>query len=1589
MSSTETAREFQAKERKFRNQLKKRLANALSGDLNRLLHEEQETDVTLCVGSAVRLKAHRAVLLARAPHLLQGTGPTTPVIQLQGIEPAALKEFMQKVYTEDKCLGKENSALNTHNGHSSVVNGTSEDSHDIESKVSSVRVSEHLEPATGLGADLLTLFQRGDMSDISIQVADRVFSAHRAILCARSQYFRAMLCGSWMESLRHCITLQGLGPDEMEILLYFMYGAIIDLPPGTNVSQVVLAADMLGLEGLKDVAEMVLTRDYCCFFPKSVDGVQRSILECLAITHSIGLHDLYHSCVRWVAEHFVKCWSERNFALLPPELQRECLKTVTKNMTVQSVVSVLCGSEQLIGSLPEVKWAKQVVCLASELQEECLQMIVTHLPQVTHTTAFHNLRRREEFTRDPTLLRKVCGAVRECITVENCCDLFTTMDQLSGDPTDVDNLSDDKANQDEVEPFRRELCLLRKRLWTFLLQSFFAVRHTQGWDTLQPRYREKILAAALDKGDCKRLGKKPVLTSSQKPAKCLSGFSSPCDSPTHRPIKVSQGPRASPARLVAAASGTMKSDALGPTAHTAPGGKTTASKNVSLQSKNDKVKLTHIPAKTKTASPVKPVLNGTGGSGTQRENSTTLGARGSSTGKVVLDRKPNPGARPKSSPADLVGGQTKAGKVQKSTTSGKDVPPESSTDSTSNAQHVQNTPSNSGSTSPDNSIGSPCDNGLSTTTGLRSKLQAKATTKSCLTKPAQKPDTDTSSSPTNKANKAKPTTAKQAGPGIPAIRSDPKSRVTVSGLAENNAASRPGSALSSRKTASPRKEVEKDMSKPSTTKKTTKAIRESPSIKAPTSSAKQSLTSTNKAGPKQKASEISATKSSPKSVGTFKNSTSAVYKKPVAAVKDLVSSPKHSVSKKVSQQSNPTSTKGKAKGPEVTSSCVESSTAPLFVEQNSLLSPAILQPEAVLESVSQATTTTSTKGHDLDKSSNPLSKLSTTEETIKSVTLETQNYVNSVKIDTSGQCEMSESKFVSSHTIPPYLCRPEQGLNSNSSKDSDLPPDTPCSLGSIETPLEDLWNGLHPQVSPESESVSATTSSDDIKPQSEDYDAGGSQDDDCYSHERGVSKCGTMRCSDFLGRSSSDTSTPEELKMYESGAGLHVEVRLRGREAETTSEEEGGRQRPRSWIRKDEVPMEEPCEMDTTATNVKSAQDHRLFSSEEEEEEETEDETSEVEVLPRGMAPPVEPSSQFQGIVNLAFEDAVDQEKEQLEYQSASNFRRSILLSVDECEELGCEEGGAKTPPNQSGDSMTHGDVFDSDPHYSHTDYCSQHLTSTVSGSHISNNQGNAQDPKPAVFLTKVQESPQENCVPDAPVLDRDISDLPAQERPSHLDLRLAEKYDSLQAKHIDSKKADLRLELTEPQLTVCSLAHSPAGDIDGCDTLDQTCTNDRRPSKALSPIFEMDVGEALELSLDTDRSNDQKQEKSHWNVKDLETEGVKEEVERDDSKFAERDWGLLRQLLSDQESNLGIINSVPEDLNLAQYLIKQTLSLSRDCLNEQDYLYHEKDTFKRWAELISPLEDSTTSITVTSFSPEDAASPQGEWTIVELETHH
>ncbi|CAN9500866.1 unnamed protein product [Ophioblennius macclurei] len=643
--SFEASRQFDVKERKHKEQLKKSLSYALASDLLRVLQEELEADVTLH-SHAGSLRAHRAVLLARAPHIFHKLSQKDPVtvIHLPEYKLPGLKDYLRHVYTADQSMYPSDSPPQFK--ATNLQNTPAADRADPCGSSDSDAVV--LETASGLGADMLALYQRGEQCDTTIHVEEQVFSCHRAVLCARSEYFRAMLSGNWKESSGHSITLQGLGPDEMEIVLQFIYGAIVDLPSGANASQVVLAGNMLLLEGLKDVVEMILIRDYCRFFPKPIGGVKKTIPECLSLTHALGLQSLHTLCKRWIAGHFVQVWGERNFSFLPVELQRACFTAVAETITVQNVVTILCQSEHLICSLPEVKWAQKVMELATELQEEALQVIIQNLSKVIHTQPFQDFRAREAITREPLLLRKLCSAIADRVTVDNCCYLFTAVNLVCGDESDKATVLEQQEQKPE-EPFRQEFCMLRGRLWTFQVQSFYAIRHTTGWEALSSRHQEKILADALDEGDSRRLCKKPILTSSKlKPVRC--------------PLPASESfPLHKNSRFVVKRSCTSVNKLNGQVTSNKPGD-SPASKAKSTKKPEEKAKA----GTAETASSSMPIVKVTRAARDRPDAASTSGPK-SFVGGKEQEKKPNPGIRPKMChPSRTFSSQTTGMKAQKS-----------------------------------------------------------------------------------------------------------------------------------------------------------------------------------------------------------------------------------------------------------------------------------------------------------------------------------------------------------------------------------------------------------------------------------------------------------------------------------------------------------------------------------------------------------------------------------------------------------------------------------------------------------------------------------------------------------------------------------------------------------------------------------------------------------------------------------------------------------------------------------------------------------------------------------------------------------
>lgn len=619
-----------------RRRLKAKVAEQLSQDLLRLLTEEIHADVTFSVGGTL-FKAHRAVLLARVPDFcldtigqLSSHSADQKSVALENVEASEFRAFLQIVYSSNRNIAnyeEQNirkkivqSGLSQNELDFNFPNSKESSDHslqqpelpeDIKDKDDNLISNDNydLEPASDLGEDLLKLYLKHCCPDIDIYIDGKKFKAHRAILSARSSYFAAMLRGCWAESTQDYITLQGINYIEMNIMMHFIYGGTLDIPDKTNVGQVLNMADMYGLEGLKEVAIYILRRDYCNFFQKPVPRTLASILECLIIAHSVGVETLFADCMKCIVKHFARFWSERSFANVPSEIQKSCLNMLIESLNDKNAAFLLMESDRLVSSLPRVKWTEAALTMASQLQEECIAFIVNNFSKIIQSENFALLLQSQAMSSTADLLDKILKTIEENLTTENSCPLLMALDSL---------LSSDSTKE---MGFTCKIQAVRDKLWIFLVQSFYAVRHTEGWTLMSTDDQHKIQAAAFDKGDDRRLGKKPIFSSSQ-PRRQVSDPSVINNKPWRANPKKDCGSSAS-------ANQKMKSDGLGASGHSVG----THRNSTSSTGKQDGFKEKNG---TKVASKTTKELK-TGGKNASGKPKTVITARTESNGNAKLD----------------------------------------------------------------------------------------------------------------------------------------------------------------------------------------------------------------------------------------------------------------------------------------------------------------------------------------------------------------------------------------------------------------------------------------------------------------------------------------------------------------------------------------------------------------------------------------------------------------------------------------------------------------------------------------------------------------------------------------------------------------------------------------------------------------------------------------------------------------------------------------------------------------------------------------------------------------------------------------
>ncbi|XP_033643550.1 uncharacterized protein LOC117303456 [Asterias rubens] len=369
---------------------------------------------------------------------------------------------------------------------------------------------ELLPTACQLGRDLLRIFQGDAGHDVTLKVDGKNILAHRFILCARSEYFSAMLAGSWKESSSSEIEILGFSYSAVMVALQWIYGGLYELPDhGVVLKDLLFLADMYGLENLTEVIDFKLRKDYCHFFHKPCSICLARVPECFALFSTVQLSDLENCVVSWLVQYLSKAWMERSFAALPQKFLFQCRDFAVESFSPSSATPLLLQIDKLICNLPHIKWASPVRTMALQLQSTCRQYMACNFLSILGEPLFQEQLRGMNWKKD--VVEPVFALVVPALTPDTANGTFMAVRFFNQGVTDEENA--DGWNPDAVTLVKE----LYVQFYSYMVSNASLVAQGPGWSNLPSDLRESIKKEAVfidNRGKIR--ARKPVLTSSLK-----------------------------------------------------------------------------------------------------------------------------------------------------------------------------------------------------------------------------------------------------------------------------------------------------------------------------------------------------------------------------------------------------------------------------------------------------------------------------------------------------------------------------------------------------------------------------------------------------------------------------------------------------------------------------------------------------------------------------------------------------------------------------------------------------------------------------------------------------------------------------------------------------------------------------------------------------------------------------------------------------------------------------------------------------------------------------------------------------------------
>ncbi|KAM4771680.1 kelch-like protein 6 [Rhinophrynus dorsalis] len=165
------------------------------------------------------------------------------------------------------------------------------------------------------------------LTDVTLCVGSKVFSCHRVVLAAASNYFRAMFCNDLKEKYEDKIIIQGVDQETMQIILDYTYTSQVVITK-LNVQKILEAASLFQFLRMVDACSSFLTE---ALHPENCVGILR-----LADTHS--LDSLKMQVQNYIIQNFSQVLNHEDFLELPYEMFYHILKSDDLYITEESQV---------------------------------------------------------------------------------------------------------------------------------------------------------------------------------------------------------------------------------------------------------------------------------------------------------------------------------------------------------------------------------------------------------------------------------------------------------------------------------------------------------------------------------------------------------------------------------------------------------------------------------------------------------------------------------------------------------------------------------------------------------------------------------------------------------------------------------------------------------------------------------------------------------------------------------------------------------------------------------------------------------------------------------------------------------------------------------------------------------------------------------------------------------------------------------------------------------------------------------------------------------------------------------------------------